>query len=258
VSAGPDVIAAWAAAAAGASLAASMARRGSLRRRALNEALHELRRPLQALALATVAGPAGAGESSLRLTRAALQRLDRELNGIGGDDPGSRVEVVVAEQVLGASVERWRAGAAAAGCTLNLRWRGGGAAVVGGTVALEQAIDNLIANAIEHGGPDIVVEGLRRDARLVISVVDSGDPPRPEAEGRRTGRAPGSPRGAGRRPTRRVEGALARLTARRRRGHGLALVRPAASAHGGRFVLSRGEGSTRAVLELDLAPVAGR
>ncbi len=77
--------------AAGWPLAASMAvvltaqgLRAGRRRSALNEALHELRRPLQAVALAVsgprVAGPAGV-EGAVRLAAAALERLDREING---------------------------------------------------------------------------------------------------------------------------------------------------------------------------------
>ncbi len=45
---------------------------------------------------------------------------------------------------------------------------------------------------------------------------------------------------------------VARLSGRRRRGHGLAVVRRAAAAHGGRFALRRSERGSLAVLELPL------
>src|SRR3954453_17579195 len=53
------------------------------RRAALNEAMHELRRPLQVLSLALpdrLPGDA-AVDSALRLAAAALEQLDREVNG---------------------------------------------------------------------------------------------------------------------------------------------------------------------------------
>ena len=46
---------------------------------------------------------------------------------------------------------------------------------------------------------------------------------------------------------------IARLSGRRRHGHGLPVVRRVAAAHGGRFVLRRSEQGSLAVLELPLA-----
>jgi signal transduction histidine kinase len=121
---------------------------------------------------------------------------------------------------------------------LELRWRAGDATVIGEAAALEQAVDNLIVNAIEHGGPEIVVEGRRRAESLVISVADSGD---------RSRSRPGE--GGSARP---VAAPLSR-DGRRRRGHGLALVRRFAAAQGGRFVLRQADGESVATLELPLA-----
>src|SRR5262245_26105816 len=80
----------------GVSLAAAVAAGGvgaGRRRMALNEALHELRRPLQALALAAPADPAQpqAIESSVRLAAVALERLEREVNGEAAVASRSRV-----------------------------------------------------------------------------------------------------------------------------------------------------------------------
>jgi signal transduction histidine kinase len=222
-------------------LAASMALaltaqgwRAGRRRSALNEALHELRRPLQAMALAT-SGPrvvSPAVEGSVQLAAVALERLDREINGGG---PAAAMRGAVRLQPLAqAAVGRWRARAAISGGSLELRWRAGPAVVVGEQAGLAQALDNLIVNAIEHGGPSIVVEAKRRGDRLRVSVADSGRASRPES----------------RRDT--PADVIARLTGRRRHGHGLSVVRRIVASHGGRFVLRRSEEGSLAVLELPL------
>jgi signal transduction histidine kinase len=222
-------------------LAASMALvltaqgwRAGRRRSALNEALHELRRPLQAMALAT--GPGGAAlpvaEGSVQLAAAALERLDREINGGG---PAAVREAVRLQPLAQAAVGRWRSRAAISGGSLELRWRAGVAVVMGEHARLAQALDNLIVNAIEHGGPSIVVEAKRRGDRLRVSVADSGRASRPES----------------RRDT--PADVIGRLTGRRRRGHGLSVVRQVVASHGGRFVLRRSAEGSLAVLELPLA-----
>jgi signal transduction histidine kinase len=103
---------------------------------------------------------------------------------------------------------------------------------------LSQALDNLIVNAIEHGGPSIVVEARRRDGWLHVSVADSGRSSRPDSRGESPAEV------------------LARLSGRHRHGHGLPVVRQVAAAHGGRFLLRRSEQGSLAVLELPLAAEA--
>ena len=203
-------------------------------RNAINEALHELRRPLQALALCAGSG----GDivvSSARLAAVALERLDREVNGGGAERPR---EALRCEPPLRSAVRRWHARVALGGGSLEFRWRAGEAVVLGDAAALEQAVDNLIVNAIEHGGPEILVEGRRRAGSLIVSVADSG---RRGSTPRRAGAAPGSG---------------ARIVMGGRRGHGLGLVRRFAASHGGRFVLRRAEEGSVATLELPL--LAGR
>jgi signal transduction histidine kinase len=219
-------------------LTAALLLRGGRRRTAINEALHELRRPLQALALSEGSvGSPGRVETSTRLAAAALERLDREVNGAAAlRRPAAWPERVSWEEVLRAAVDRWGPRALGAGGSLELRWRAGEGTIVGDRDALERAVDNLVVNAIEHGGPDVVVEGELVGGRLLVSVLDSGGRERSGAErARRSGRRPAG---------------LSRLTGRRRRGHGLAIVRRTAAAHGGRFLLRSGDGGTRAVLEL--------
>lgn len=223
----------WTLAAAMIAVTAVLLLRSGRQRAAINEALHELRRPLQALALSgATSGGRAVVESSTRLAAAALERLDREVNGGGGPQPA---EAVRGEAMLRSAVGRWRARVALGGGSLELRWRAGEAVVLGDRMALEQAVDNLIVNAIEHGGPEIVVEGRCRAGRLLISVGDSG---------RESG---GRSRPGGRGP------AVGRIAGRRRHGHGLAVVRRAAAEHRGRFVLQRGVDGSLAMLDLPLA-----
>lgn len=215
--------------------------RESRRRAALNEALHEVRRPLQVLALtAPVDGtPAGDFEGPVRMAAAALERLDHEING-GGSPAAVRVAVRAAP-LLEAAVGRWRARAAVAGRSLELRCRCGSAAVSGSPAELGRALDNLIANAIEHGGSRIVVVATASGERLRVVVADSG-------------------RGAHRPGGRRARSGLARRLAGGDpgRGHGLRIVRRIAAEHGGSFALRAGAWPTEAVLELPLEPTGAR
>ncbi|HET7177655.1 MAG TPA: hypothetical protein VFI63_03105, partial [Solirubrobacterales bacterium] len=73
-----QIVEAWPLAASMALVLVAGGVRAGRRRGALNEALHELRRPLQAIALAAGAGGAGARgiEGSVELAAAALERLD--------------------------------------------------------------------------------------------------------------------------------------------------------------------------------------
>ncbi len=213
---------------------AAQSLRAGRRRSALNEALHELRRPLQAVALATgprFGGSAADGEP-IELAAAALERLDREING---GPLVSALSSIDAAALARSAVARWQARARIAEASLELRWNAGDVPVSGDRSALAQALDNLIVNAIEHGGPTIVVAGRLFEGHLRIAVVDSGR--------------------ATRRRARRNSAAqmIARLSGRHHRGHGLGVVRRVAADHGGHFALHRAERGSRAVLELPLA-----
>jgi signal transduction histidine kinase len=187
------------------------------RRRALNRSLHELRRPLQALALH---GWAERGRGQLESAIDALAGLDREING-GEQPPRRRVDArTLAEQ----AVTRWSLPALQAGRELRLDWRAGRAEVLCDPEAIARALDNLIANALEHGTGRVRVEGSGRPGCVRVHVANHCGPP-----------APGV---AGRDP---------------RRGHGLSIVTSVAQEHGGRFAACRHRGGASAVLELPLA-----
>ena len=229
-----QIVAGWPLVLSMAAAVAAQTLRAGRRRSALNEALHELRRPLQAVALAS--GPQLGGSTSdeepIELAAAALERLDREING------GPLVPVlgsVDATALARSAVDRWQARVQVAEGSLELRWNAGEALVSGDRSALAQALDNLIVNAIEHGGPTIVVAGRLLEGRLRIAVVDSGRARR--SRSRRNG------------PTQMI----ARLSGRHHHGHGLGVVRRVAADHDGWFALRRSERGSRAVLELALA-----
>jgi signal transduction histidine kinase len=104
---------------------------------------------------------------------------------------------------------------------------------------MAQAIDNLLANALEHGGPPLIVTGAQVAGRVRITVANGRagqGAQRPErlAAGNGNGRDRGAPPDP-------------------RRGHGTAIVSEIASEHRGRFALcGTGDGCV-AAFELPLA-----
>jgi signal transduction histidine kinase len=218
------------------------------RRGALNRGLHELRRPLQALALAPRPDKRNGGVSEshapgrLELALAALDDLDREING---GEPPVRLRPVPCRQWVEGALGRWRLAAGRSGSPVELRWRAGSATVLADPRRLAQALDNLIVNAIEHGRPPIRIEASLAAARVRIAVRDG-------ASGELD---PGSPSTVARRGPMRLRALERRWRTRGRRGHGLEVVARVAAEHGGRFMVRRGGRGTVAALEL---PLAGR
>jgi two-component system, OmpR family, sensor histidine kinase MtrB len=195
-------------------------------KRALNRALHELRRPLQALLLLEdrggrpAAAPQGASRRGLlELATSALQDLDGALNG--GATLRQARRFSCRESVM-ACLERWRPQTPRAG-GIRVYWDAGPAPIEGDAPRIAQALDNLLANAIEHGGPPIVITGARVAGRIRITIANGVQPGK-------TVRAPDP-----------------------RRGHGTDVVSEVASAHGGRFALCQTRSGCVAALELPLA-----
>lgn len=189
----------------------------------LNRALHEVRRPLQVLAMDS---PAPAVKQAIR----AVGQLDRTLNG-GAERP--RVsEPVSCRLMADACVRRWLSRAHLSGAGIELDWTGPDALVRGDGIALCGALENLIVNAIEHGGPLIRVKAHRAGTWVRIEVVDSGCRSRP----------------AGREDS--PAATIARQRGAARHGHGLAIARRTIEEHGGRLELDLGEKGSRATVIL--------
>jgi signal transduction histidine kinase len=119
-----------------------------------------------------------------------------------------------------------------AGSSAQLCWRAGEATILGDSGRIEQALDNLVLNAIEHGGARIGIEARQSGSEVTISVVDSGPHRAQRPSPGRVGRAD------------------------RHHGHGLRVVRRIAAEHGGRFELRRSPGRTEALLRLPVCAVA--
>jgi signal transduction histidine kinase len=195
-------------------------------KRALNRALHELRRPLQALLLLedgsgrpAAARPGASRRGLLELATSALQDLDGALNGEAPDRPSRRFSC---REAVMACLERWRRQAVRGG-GIRVYWDAGPAMIDGDAGRLAQALDNLLSNALEHGGPPIVVTGAPVAGRIRITIANGVrlDP---------VVRCPDP-----------------------RRGHGTDVVSEVASAHRGRFALCHTGSGCVAALELPLA-----
>lgn len=225
--------------AAGLPMAASFAMAGGIsalregrRRSALNEAMHELRRPLQAIALAVppASERATAFESSLRMAVAAVERLDGEINGKPAPEGFG---VVPLRELVESAVRRWEVTASLDHRAMSLKYEDGDSFLVGDRIEIAQAVDNLISNAVAHGKGEVRVEVrvVGRCVRLVVA----------------------NRRSAGAASARWVaRGLRGRITGRARHGHGLRIVRRAVVRHGGSFRLrERGE-MCEAVLDLPL------
>jgi hypothetical protein len=188
--------------------------------------MHELRRPLQALLLMEeeggqpAAAPPGASRRGLlELATSALQDLDGAVNGEAPARPPRRFSC---REAVMACLERWRSQAGRAG-GIRVYWDAGPAEIEGDATRLAQALDNLLSNAIEHGGPPVVVTGARVTGRIRITIANGVRPdsaaPAPDP----------------------------------RRGHGTEVVSEVASAHRGRFALCHTGSGCVAALELPLA-----
>ena len=189
----------------------------SRRSRRLHRAMHELRRPLQSLALAL-----SRRSPDVECARACLEQVDGALAGLDAAIAGRRVERELAPTPLADVVDslarRWRwAGVEVA--------RPDGAVVLAADpVGLGAALDNLVANALDHGEGPVEVRALSSAGAARLEVRDRG--------GRRGG-----------------EGARGRDP---RRGHGLAVAAELAARQGGALIPpGRGaDGATVAGLSL--------
>ena len=199
-----------------------------LRRRAglVADAAHELRGPLTAVTLGIEAikrhPPARRRAEALatELCRVAVAAEDVAA-AARGRRASARAARVGLKQLVGESSEAWRAAAARRGGRIVFDWQADGRSVRADPRRLAQAFGNLLANAVEHGGSEIVVRGRPSSAGIRVEVEDHGVATRPP---------PG---------------------ARRDRGRGLAIAARALDDAGGRLVsFDRPRGGRVAAVEL--------
>jgi hypothetical protein len=139
------------------------------RLRLVAEAEHELRGPLQAIALALGSDPVV--QPDIERARIALADLAAAR---GGRRAAAGGEAVRLDRLV------WRAATASdlaarrAGGGVHLDWSAGPVTIRANHGRLAQAIGNLLANAVEHGGAQIRVSGRKTTRGIRVEVRDSG------------------------------------------------------------------------------------
>jgi signal transduction histidine kinase len=166
-----------------------------LRRRSwlLRDAAHELRGPLTAMSL---------GLEALRRQPPARRRAEALMNELGRavaatDDVSAAArgrraapvpEIIRLDHLVGLSGEAWAPVAQRAGGSLLFDWPAGAVPVKADRRRLAQAFGNLLANAVEHGGGEIVVRGRPVGDAIRVEVSDSGAGPALPRRRRSSGR----------------------------------------------------------------------
>jgi signal transduction histidine kinase len=142
-----------------------------LRERAARVA-HEVRGPLSAAHLA-LHGAARRGEVAPVLVAALELELRRAALAL--EDPSAaQPRDVDLHALLAAQLQTWRDVAAAHGRVLTLEPGPDTPLVHADALRLGQALSNVIANAIEHGGGRIVIRTVRVGDRIRVEVTDGG------------------------------------------------------------------------------------
>lgn len=190
----------------------------------INRALHELRRPLQAVALALGGEHRDlpSANACLEQARCALGELDAAING--GAQISGRARVALADVATGLE-HRWRAAGVQVEAPLTSEQ------VTADPGRLGAALDNLVANALRHGTAPVSVRARSSSGVACFEVRDGGP-------------AEGTPPVAHRRDP--------------RHGHGLRVAASVAASHGGALTPPRPEpaGGTLATLSVPTAPRA--
>lgn len=201
-----------------------------LRRRAglVADAAHELRGPLTAIGLGVEAlGRVPAARRRAEALATELSRMDAAAEDVAAAGRGRRAPPRPEPLALRTLVERagaaWLPAAERRGGRVMFEWPTEPAPVRADRRRLAQAFGNLLANAVEHGGGEIVVRGRRAAGGIRVEVEDRG-----------TGGGAGTTRG---------------------RGRGLAIARRAIGQAGGTLAsFERPGGGRVAVAELPADP----
>ena len=141
--------------------------RDARRMRLVAHAEHELRGPLQAIALVA---PESCG-AEVERARIALADLAAARSGRRAQ---AEAEVVRLDRVVWRATAGWDLAARRAGGGVHLDWSAGPVSVRADRGRLAQAFGNLLANAIEHGGAQVRVTGRRTGRGVRVEVRDSG------------------------------------------------------------------------------------
>ena len=200
--------------------------RDARRARRLNRAMHEVRRPLQAIALGLEKAsldPAATG-SCLEQARGALRELDAVVNG---RREGPAISRAMVGEVLDGLAGRWRF------ADVEVSRACAAVEIDADLTRLAAALDNLVANALRHGTGVVRVRAARTARGVRFEVRDGGP-------------SSGAPPGRRRDP---------------RHGHGLRVVADCATSHGGSAAAaapSPGGGTIAAIsLPVSGGPVRG-
>jgi signal transduction histidine kinase len=233
-------LAGWFAAGLAAALMVAVRRSLGTRMEAVARACHELRGPLTAARLGLSFGERS-GELSAERLRAIDTELSRatlalqDLADLGQGGPRLReLERVELSALMTDSVRAAAGLADELGASMSSRWDGPAVTIWGDRLRLAQALGNLIANAVEHGGGPVSVDGAVGEDVVRIAISDGGlGLPAPVTE-------------LIRRPRR----------GRGTRGRGRASAGASAEAHGGRVAAAPSDGGGRVALELPVPPAA--
>jgi signal transduction histidine kinase len=137
------------------------------RLRLVAEAEHELRGPVQAIALAAPEHCA-ADVERMRMALADLAAARAGRRADGGDEE-VRLDRLVWRAATASDLVARRAGGG-----VHLDWSAGPVTVKADRGRLAQALGNLLANAVEHGGGQVRVIGRRTGRGVRVEVRDSG------------------------------------------------------------------------------------
>jgi len=152
-----------------------------LRRRArlIRDAGHELRGPLGALSLGLETlrrQPVVRARAEALLTE--LMRAEAAADDVAEAARGRRAsesrETVRLERLVRQSAEAWAPSAERAGRSVRVDWPADATRVRADRRRLAQAFGNLLANAVEHGGGEVLVRGRPVGDAIRVEISDRG------------------------------------------------------------------------------------